>query len=567
MIAETADRCEVLHLRQFFCKKDTVSDMGNRKKFIEHIKNILIAVLFTSAVLLLSFFWKDMSLNDLENFSIGIQENDSYQPELSELTRPGQIEVNFGSGVYAVLSADWQLSQHGIDMKKTSFSTSDDDDVLQDKDADSGTEERTETGKLGDGIYEYLKSLMSQYMTQSDISQERIEKSQYDEVMSYPSITAAFSFDIPFSDFLKNNGIEPPQGSSSVTNVTEISFSSASSENIFIYDGFENAYYRFVTADDAFADRMSAEMSSLISGIEMTNVTAYYTIESLAGIKNDALIPVYQRNVVKSLSCKSEFSITDSSEIRKYEQMFFSSGLDFVRKITENKGSLIYTYGYNQKKLVLDETGRISYSEELDSAHYSDIGFYEGLEEAVDYVKSHGGWSPMMSEKSVPYLSHVSRITSDDGKYNGYRYEFSIKLKGVPVSFTSGSMLGIEVYGSQVTSYERDIVALSQKDDSDTIDVINAIDVITSEYEEIGNILIELAKEKNDETMLKQYSSGNMFEVVTGNIDIIRFCMMRDTNNDSSHLFPAWYIEINGTRFWCSPEDGHILAWDAGEAN
>ena len=33
--------------------------------------------------------------------------------------------------------------------------------------------------------------------------------------MSYPSVTAAFSFDIPFSDFLKNNGIEPPQGSSS----------------------------------------------------------------------------------------------------------------------------------------------------------------------------------------------------------------------------------------------------------------------------------------------------------------------------------------------------------------
>ena len=62
--------------------------MENRRKIIEHIKNILIAVLFISAVLLLSFFWKDISLNDLENLAIGMQENDEYRPELSELTRP-----------------------------------------------------------------------------------------------------------------------------------------------------------------------------------------------------------------------------------------------------------------------------------------------------------------------------------------------------------------------------------------------------------------------------------------------------------------------------------------------
>lgn len=541
--------------------------MENRKKFIENIKNILIAVLFISAVLLLSFFWKDMSLNDLENLAMGMQESDSYRPELSELTRPGQIEVSFGSGVYTVISADWQLSAHGIDVNINKTSDADGTTDGEPQAQGIGTGKTAGTGITDDGIYEYLRVLMSQYMTQPDISQEKIEKSQYDEVMSYPSVTAAFSFDIPFSDFLKNNGIEPPQGSGSVTNVTEISFSAASSENVFIYDGSEKAYYRFVTADEEFADRMASELSALISGIEATNITAYYTIENLAGIKNDTLIPVYQKDTVKSLSCESEFSINDASEIRRYEQMFFPSGLDFVRKITENKGSLIYTYGYNQKMLILDETGQISYSEELDSTHYSDIGFYEGLEEAVEYVQTHGGWSPMISEKAVPYLSQVSRITSDDGKYKGYRYEFSIKLKGVPVSFTAGAMLSIDVYGSQITSYQRDIVALSQKDDSDTIEVINAIDVITSEYEEIGNILIGLAKEKNDKEMLERYSSDNLFEAVTGNIDLIRFCMMRDTGSNPSYLMSAWYINVNGVKFWCSPEDGHILAWSAGEAS
>lgn len=532
--------------------------MENRRKLIENIKNILIAVLFLSAVLLLSFFWKDISLNDLENLAMGIQENDTYRPELSELIRPGQVEVSFGSGVYTVISADWQLSAHGIDLNKD-----DNADQQDDTPADSGETDITE-----DGIYDYLKLLMSQYMSQPDILQEKIEKAQYDEVMSYPSVTAAFSFDIPFSDYLKNNGIEPPQGSGSVTNVTDISFSAASSENIFVYDGSENAYYRFMTGDDEFADRMSAELSSLVSGIEATNVTAYYTIENLAGIKNDTLIPVYQKDINRSLSCKSEFSINDASEIRKYEQMFFPSGLDFVRKITENKGSLIYTYGYNQKTLILDEAGQISYSEDLDPANYSDIGFYDGLEEAVEYVRTHGGWSPMISEKAVPYLSQVSRITSDDGKYKGFRYEFSIKLKGVPVSFTSGAMLRIEVYGSQITSYQRDIVALSQKNtNDDTVEVINAIDVITSEYEEIGDTLIKLAKENNDSEMLARYSTDNQFEAVTENIQLIGFCFMRDTGNDPSSLMSAWYINVDGVKFWCSPDDGHILAWSAGEVS
>ena len=175
--------------------------MENRRKIIEHIKNILIAVLFISAVLLLSFFWKDISLNDLENFAIGIQENDEYRPELSELTRPGQIEVSFGSGVYTVISADWQLASHGIDVSKKDAGTSGDGGMQQ---SDAGAGAVSGTGMTDDGIYDYLRYLMSQYMFQPDISQEKIERSQYDEVMSYPSVTAAFSFDIPFSDFLKN---------------------------------------------------------------------------------------------------------------------------------------------------------------------------------------------------------------------------------------------------------------------------------------------------------------------------------------------------------------------------
>lgn len=546
------------------------ADMEHRKKRIEKIKNILIAVLLMSAILLLSFFWKGISLDDLSSFTIGIQSEDTYKPELSELTRPGQIEVSFGSGIYTVISADWNISADDADYADyagaaeahTGNDAGDSEDVEDANDIAASAKSTDRTR-----IYEYMIYMMEQYLSKEDIRQEKIEASQYEEVTSYPSITAAFSFNIPFVDFLANNGIKAPQGSSDIANVTEISFSEVSSENLLIYDASESAYYRFVTEDQQFAETMSEKLSKLIKGIDDAETTPYYTIENLAGIKNDSLIPLYQQGISSSVKCRSEFSITSDSEIRKYEQMFFPLGLDFVRKITENKGSLLYTYGYNQKVLLLDETGRISYTEELDPANYSDIGFYDGLSEAVEYVKEHGGWSQMTGDKMVPYLSNVVRVKSSDGKYVGYRYEFSVKLKGIPIFFNSGSMLSVEIYGSQVTSYQRDTVMLSKNEnaDADDMEIINAINVITEEYSEIGKIAAANARENGDEEKAQFYLSGNQFENVTRNIELIRFCLLRNIDEDPSSLVPAWYIKLDGIKFWCSPDDGHIITWSSAE--
>jgi hypothetical protein len=510
----------------------------DRVRIIERVKEILIAVLFISAILLLAFFWKDISLEELSSFTLAMQEDDAYTPELSELMRPLQIKVNFGSDIYTVLSADWKLEEHGISID-------------------------TETDDTG--IYDYMRYLMMQYLNQPDIMPEKIEKAQYDEVMSYPSMTASFSFDIPFADYLENYGTDMPSGGDTIACMTKISFSSASSENLFIYDASADTYYRFVTQDETFAENMSAGLSDMVEDIENSGITVYYTIESLAGIKNDTLIPLYLENGMESVKCSSEFSISDNSEISSYEQMFFPSGLDFVRKITENKGSLIYTYGYSQKVLVLDENGSISYSEELDSTQYSEIGFYEGLSAAVEYIKNHGGWSVMFGNGMKPYLREVEAVQSDDGKYKGYRYGFGVKLNDVPVTFSTGNMLNVEIYGSQVTLYERDIISMSSENIAYKSDIINAIDVITDEYEEIESIVADAWLKAGEKEKADLYISEDQFDVVVKNIDMIQFCMLRDTAKNPSVIVPAWYIKVDGVIFWCDVDDGHILAWnDAG---
>ena len=92
------------------------------------------------------------------------------------------------------------------------------------------------------------------------------------------------------------------------------------------------------------------------------------------------------------------------------------------------------------------------------------------------------------------------------------------------------------------------------------------LDFLAAEKAAIQSLFEEYHLGVCSDEMLKRYSSGNQFENVTENINIIRFCMMRDTSANPSYLMSAWYIKIDGVKFWCSPQDGHILAWNAEEA-
>lgn len=565
--------------------------MTERTKTIERIKDVLIIVLFISAILMLSFSWKDLSLDELSSLAQSLQEENSYRPQLSELVKPSQIKISFGSETYTALSDSWSPEAHGIAVSGAGGFVSGSDSGSSFHEMDSSSDDQT--------LYGYMLRMTSAYLSQPDLVKEQIEESQYREVMSYQSMAAEFSFPIPFTDFLENNGMSVPEGGEQISCMTIIGFSPVSSENLFIYDSYSDTYYRFVTKDESFAEQMSTALGELISSIEGSGITVYYTIEKLAGIENDTLIPLYVEDTASEMKCESEFSISDLYAVRRYEEMFFSSGLDFVRKITENKGSLLYNYGYNQKVLILDESGKITYTEEPNSSQYSEITFYQGLNEAVEYIGTHGGWSALKGENIRPYLSSVQQIQTESGKFHGFRYVFGIRLNGIPVTFSSGPMLQVDVYGTQITSYIRDIVVVAPEAVSTSEDVVNAIDVITGAYNEIGTILEnggtneETASdsEKNDaalsgggqaagtgegsNTEVSDRSGGssasgqeddvNRFENVTEKIDLIRYCLMRDTENNPYRVVPAWYIRIGEMKFWCSAEDGHLMTWDTGE--
>ena len=568
--------------------------MKEKNKVIEIVKNILIVVLSISAVLLLSFFWKDMTLEDLKSIDLSFEteDDDSYQPELTLLVKPDEVTVNLGSDIYTVINADYSVTEVpaylGLDeyYNKTSEAGGTTDAATaaapfgvssaeQDASSAKGEEQVTYT------IYDIVRAAMDKYLSMEDISLEKIEKDQYDEVMSYPSIEAAFSYGIPLSEFLENNGIFEAESAESVATFTTIGLSSASSENLFICDEETGEYYRFTTGDTEVPEYMSQAIYSVISEIDDADLPEYYTIEQLAGVKNDTLIPLYMESSMADRTYEQEFDISNERSLNKIEQAFYPSGLDFVRKITENKGSVLYTYGYSQQVLLLDEYGSLSYSEALDQSGYEEKGFYDALAVAVEYIKNHGGWSVIYKDGKTPYIYDVDRTSEEDGKYSGYTFDFGVILDGAPVEYGADGMLSVTVYGSQVTGYHRDVFILDDASGAlgsvgdadaatstgDTWVAANAINVITDQYETICALLAEKATDEGDEEAAAAYSGEDSFEEMTKRIEHIELCYINDKENRKDVLYPAWHLRIDGANFWCDPETGAVLGYDIGEAS
>ncbi len=529
---------------------------------IEKIKNIMIAVLLVTAVLLLSFFWRTSSIGgSIVNISKTLVQSDSsYMPQTMDLIMPEYIRVGLGSGSYVM--CDTSVSMDRLDY-------------------DQGHDSET--------LYNELLAFLKDYLEQEDVTTEEIEGEQYDTVMSYSTVSAVFSFELPYSEFLKNNGLPVPQNGASIDTMTRITFSPFSSENVFVYDGDNGRFYRITTGNADFAKEEANRLSALIGSLNEVAQSNYYTIQNVAGVDNDTLIPIYMMTSLGNESFRPAFSIGDSSDVADMESLFFSGGMDFVRRITENKGSLMYVQGYSEKVLQLSETGRISYREEFDQSGYEEQNLYESISDAVQYVSRHGGWREIVSGGMEPYLARVEKIRHENGNYSGYNIVFGVKIDGIPVEYDTGDPITVKLLGSQVVAYERDIVLtdnteISSDNEASLWQATAPMDIITNNYDMMyremreaagtapegsngtnsdgaaGEYRPETAGEDPQKAPGETPGSGEEnkpetgaadplenFDYVAANVSRVDLCMFKGDEEES--LKPCWLIVAGNCRF------------------
>ena len=86
---------------------------------------------------------------------------------------------------------------------------------------------------------------------------------------------------------------------------------------------------------------------------------------------------------------------------------------------------------------------QMRYSETFDPSIYRQLGFYDSLENAVEYVSTHGKWESLYRNGCQPYLKMAYPITNSQN--SGYHFVFGMKKDGVTIEYSEGDIISADV--------------------------------------------------------------------------------------------------------------------------
>ena len=467
----------------------------SKPRMIEKAKDLSLVVLFLSTVLLLYFFWGNSAFN---NADASNQNPDENILDAAYLIQPDQIVVNFGADNYTVLmpgeTGIWQNS----------------------------------------GSETCILDEINQFGQADNILVKEITKEQYLEAMKYRSIQAAFNFNIPMTDFCINFDLEKPQSYETIDTVTSVGYSTGSAESLLIYDGKNGKYYRMA------ADADHTNFSGLIDTIETAGYDIYYPASTYLGVNNNTLVPLALETNLRSFPFRQDTYSYQAEKISAVAENFFGGNFDFVRKITEDNGTIIYMYGYGQNVLIANTDGSIEYKEEQ-TTNDENQGFLEALKTAVQFVAKHGSWESLDGARLTPYLKDV--IVDPENEI-GYRFIFGMEINGTKLFYEDGEAIVIEVTSGQVTYYKRSMIDFNQEDldaiaGYDSEPAFSSVNLIAQNYQYLYNILIESGgiNASLDQTVV--------FEDVASLITQMQIGYIRLASEEITEIQPVWVVTIN----------------------
>jgi len=171
-----------------------------------------------------------------------------------------------------------------------------------------------------------------------------------------------------------------------------------------------------------------------------------------------------------------------NEDVSTIAQSYFGKTFDFIRKIEEGNGTVIYMYGYGQKVLIVNTNGVIEYKEESTGTN-NGAGYLESLKTALNFIGAHGAFEGSNSSKYVPYLKNVE--INFDGK-RGYRFTFGLEVNNYRIYYQDRDPIIIEITENQVTYFNRDLseynsVMVEEKKD-EYKEAYSAINMLAENY-------------------------------------------------------------------------------------
>lgn len=421
--------------------------MKKTNSIIEKLKSAVIVVLFSTSILLLCFFWADVSLSDISLPEFAFEDDTQMQRSFyaEDVAIPSDIILCFGDEEYTI--------------------------IKESKDIFFGSAQNGGQGFLDD---------LRNFLAAENVFAESISDEQYNEVFTYRSVRAEFGYYMPYRDFCAHYGLQTGSVGRELRGLSEIGFSEAAPNNLFICDRNSGKFYRIISENQTDC------VDKLLANAQTADLIYYYPLGAFLGeeLATELKVPLYMESRLSELEAGHEFLSGDAEKIGEEAQGFFGSTFDFVRKIEESSGRTLYMYGYANMVLIADVDGSIEYKMDINES--SDDGYFGALEKALRFIDGHAELKSLLGEDAGLRLTVADERPS--GK-NGYRFEFEATYNGAEI-FEDTAAISIEVCGDTVRYFRKKLPVLEGGyAEEEAREAFSAVNALAANYQYISDKL------------------------------------------------------------------------------
>lgn len=470
---------------------------------VDKLKTIALIALFTISIFLIQQLLVDIQYSSILPFADEEVDNDRSNYILSDIISPRRYVVTYSKNNHTVVYYDNVLWNKSKDLLENVFNN---DEKIEISEIDNETYKE----------YKYRKSLSLQFP------------------QSIPTYALAKMLDIH----------APGPVQDKITLVNEI-YISLGTEPFVVFNNGSKIFK---------IDNIDWDIGDLVDRVdgfrEQDKYNRYYYGKILLGTGENVFAPINMENVFHDIYLKDQLQLSELDELDNMASRFFDVDIDYVRRVEENNGSIIYMYG--SKNLVFSEAGILKYFNIVDQP----IGrgdFYNGLSTAVEFITEKDGWP------NNAYFVGSQAIEYKGAK--GFRFMFSYKIDDYPLisnknlsAANSGSFdapIEIEVFNNKITSYKRYIRNIEKYSDFRDNEILSPEEVIS----------------KNISFIKSQYTSNR--DITGEDIDIsnilssikkivLGYYDPADEKSDQ-RLHGVWMINIDNIDYVFDVRDGDIL--------
>jgi hypothetical protein len=492
---------------------------------LEKAKSAILMVLFAICAYLAGQFLLDTSSISARAGSVG--GNVQVSVNIEDLLNPQGYQVSFGGGLY---------SGH----------------------FDSG---------LKNSLWSSAKGLIRSALETSDYTEA--DQTAWDKAVTQRSVIVKLPFAMTMEQILVASGSKVTRELLGTATFDLIIIPTAEQGSLFLGNRAEARFVSFSYSQSSTNSEQISTLAALLTQIEKDEGTIEYKrIEDTFSLRailekpdqvyreNHIIEPIVAMPTFERVRVQSEFSLETLSEEqeRYYANIAFGARFDFVKRVREVDGSVVYLYGYGDRALRFGTQGRLEYQERFLGGSTSDqiLSFKDSLTKAVAELRKYSVFPEGFYLKYYTESEDAPGVRVKTFHFSHRHQGLSIDLSDRDVSYTAT----VEITNDQVTylmkNYDKIQRILPENEPSDQILSLDRL--IESQYD----LILEDYLTLNPEAAASKDDFGFVYQILHDITEYELIYFLSRDNNVLTYL-PAWHLGIGGNHYYFDLYTGELL--------